>query len=32
MEAISSRKTLLEIAADHAVQPIHVSQWRIPRL
>ncbi len=32
MEAISSRKTLQEIAADHAVQPIHVSQWRIPRL
>ena len=27
MEAISSRKTLLEIAADHAVHPIQVSHW-----
>jgi len=28
MEAISGRKTLQEIAADHAVHPIQVSQWR----
>jgi transposase len=28
MEAISCRKTLQEIAADHAVHPIQVSQWK----
>jgi putative transposase len=28
MEAISGRKTLQEIAADHAVHPIRVSQWK----
>ncbi|WP_071881531.1 hypothetical protein [Cyanobium gracile] len=28
MEAISDRKTLQEIAADHAVRPIQVSQWK----
>ena len=28
MEAISGRKTLQEIAADHAVHPIQVSQWK----
>jgi putative transposase len=27
MEAISGRKTIQEIAADHAVHPIQVSQW-----
>ncbi|MCP9800737.1 transposase [Synechococcus sp. RedBA-s] len=27
MEAISGRRTLQEIAADHAVHPIQVSQW-----
>lgn len=27
MEAISGRKTLQEIAADHAIHPIQVSQW-----
>jgi len=28
MEAISGRRTLQEIAADHAVHPIQVSQWK----
>ena len=28
MEAISGRKTLQEIAADHAVHPIQVSPWK----
>ena len=28
MEAISGRKTIQEIAADHAVYPIQVSQWK----
>ena len=28
MEAISGRKTIQEIAADHAIHPIHVSQWK----
>jgi transposase len=28
MEAISSRKTIQEIAADHAIHPIQVSQWK----
>ena len=28
MEAISSRKTIQEIAADHAIRPIQVSQWK----
>jgi putative transposase len=28
MEAISGRKTLQEIAADYAVHPIQVSQWK----
>jgi putative transposase len=28
MEAISGRKTLQQIAADHGVHPIQVSQWR----
>ena len=28
MEAISGRKTLQQIAADHAVHPIQVSQWK----
>ena len=28
MEAISGRKTLQEIAADHAIHPIQVSQWK----
>jgi hypothetical protein len=28
MEAISGRKTLKEIAADGAVHPIQVSQWK----
>jgi hypothetical protein len=28
MEAISGRKTLQEIPADHAVHPIHVDQWK----
>jgi transposase len=28
MEAISCRKTLQEIAADHAIHPIQVSQWK----
>jgi hypothetical protein len=28
MEAISCRKTNQEIAADHAIHPIHVSQWK----
>jgi putative transposase len=28
MEAIRGRKTHPQIAADHAVQPIQVSQWK----
>ena len=28
MEAIIGRKTLQEIAADHAIHPIQVSQWK----
>jgi transposase-like protein len=28
MEEISDRKTIQEIAADHAIQPIQVSQWK----
>jgi transposase-like protein len=28
MEAISGRKKIQEIAADHAVHPIQVSQWK----
>jgi len=28
MEAISGRKTLQQIAADNAVHPIQVSQWK----
>lgn len=32
MEASSSRKTLQEIAADPAVHPIQVSQWKKPLL
>ena len=27
MEAISGRKTFQEIAADHAIHPIRMSQW-----
>jgi hypothetical protein len=28
MEAISGHKTLQEIAADYAIDPIRVSQWK----
>ena len=28
MEAISGRKTIQEIAADHAIHPIRESQWK----
>jgi transposase-like protein len=28
MEAISGRKTIQQIAADHAIHPIQVSQWK----
>ena len=28
MEAMSGRKTIQEIAADHAIHPIQVSQWK----
>ena len=28
MEAIGGRKTLQEIAADHAIHPIQVNQWK----
>ena len=28
METISGRKTLQEIAADHSIHPIQVSQWK----
>ena len=28
MEAISGRKTIHEIAADHTIHPIQVSQWK----
>ncbi len=28
MEAISGRKTIQEIAADHTIHPIQVSQWK----
>jgi transposase-like protein len=31
MEAISGRKTIQEIAADHAIHPIEVSQWKRKR-
>jgi transposase-like protein len=31
MEAISGRKTIQEIAADHAIHPIQVSQWKRQR-
>jgi hypothetical protein len=31
MEAISGRKTIQEIAADHAIHPIQVSQWKRKR-
>jgi transposase-like protein len=27
MEAISGRKTIQEIAADHSVHPVQVNQW-----
>jgi transposase len=32
MEAISGRKTIQEIAADHAIHLIQVSQWKRPLL
>jgi hypothetical protein len=32
IEAISGRKTIQEIAADHAIHPIQVSQWKEQRL
>jgi transposase-like protein len=32
MEAISGRKTIEEIAADHAIHPIQVSQWKKKQL
>ena len=28
MEAINGRKTIQEIAADHAIHPIQLSQWK----
>jgi putative transposase len=28
MEAVSGRNTIQEIAADHAIHPIQVSQWK----
>jgi putative transposase len=28
IEAISGRRAIQEIAADHAIQPIQVSQWK----
>ena len=28
MEAISARMTFQEVAADHAIHPIQVSQWK----
>jgi transposase-like protein len=28
MEAFSGRKTIQEIAADHVIHPIQVSQWK----
>ena len=28
MEAISGRKTIQKIAADHSIHPIQVSQWK----
>jgi len=28
MEVIISRKTIQEVAADHAIHPIQVSQWK----
>lgn len=31
-EAISGRKTIHEIAADHAIHPIQVSQWTLQLL
>jgi hypothetical protein len=30
MEAISGRKPVKKIAADHAIHPIQVSQWKRP--
>jgi hypothetical protein len=30
MEAISGRKTIQGIAADHAIHPIQASQWKRP--
>lgn len=32
MEAISDRKSIQEIAADHSIDPIHVSQWKKQQL
>ena len=32
MEAISGRKTIQEIAADYAIHPIQVSQWKLQLL
>jgi putative transposase len=28
MEAITGRKTIQEITVEHAIHPIHVSQWK----
>jgi putative transposase len=28
MEAMSSRKTIQEMAADHAIHPVQVSEWK----
>jgi len=28
MEVVSGRKSIQEIAADHAIHPIQVSQWK----
>ena len=28
MDAISGRKTLLKINADHSIHPIQISQWK----
>ncbi len=32
LEAINGLKTIQEIAADHAIHPIQVSQWKKPLL
>jgi transposase-like protein len=32
MEAISGREMIQEIAADHAIHPIQVSQWKLQLL